>query len=443
MKTLLVPFLALFSGLGLLMLGNALLGTLLGVRAVALGFSIEIIGVVMAAHYAGFITGALVCVQLIERVGHIRTFAALCAIASAATLSHILLEVPLAWGMLRAITGFCFAGLYMVTESWLNDRSENTNRGRILSTYMIVILVSSGAGQLFLLAPNPGGFELFSIAAIMIALGLVPVALTTSPAPAPHRANPMALALLFKTSPLGITGCFASGLALGSFWSMAPVFARMLEFSKASTAIFMLLTIFGGLALVWPIGWLSDRMDRRQAITLLCAAGASTSLALVLVGVEFSPALMGLVTLFGGFTFPLYSISVAHANDFLEPDELISASSGLLLVYGAGAIIGPIMAGLIMGWMGAKGLYAMNAGVMGLIVLHAVYRMQMRATIPNEEQDAVVFIPRTTHVAYENDTLIIDSSDWPEAHTSGSPPSDEELCPNLVFEDLKRSGVSG
>jgi len=240
-----------------------------------------------------------------------------------------------------------------------------------------------------------------------------------------------------------ITGCFASGLALGSFWSMAPVFARMLEFSKASTAIFMLLTIFGGLALVWPIGWLSDRMDRRQAITLLCAAGASTSLALVLVGVEFSPALMGLVTLFGGFTFPLYSISVAHANDFLEPDELISASSGLLLVYGAGAIIGPIMAGLIMGWMGAKGLYAMNAGVMGLIVLHAVYRMQMRATIPNEEQDAVVFIPRTTHVAYENDTLIIDSSDWPEAHTSGSPPSDEELCPNLVFEDLKRSGVSG
>lgn len=413
MKTLLLPFLALFGGLGLLMLGNALLGTLLGIRAVALGFSIEIIGVVMAAYYAGFITGALVCVHLIERVGHIRTFAALCAIASAATLFHILLDVPLAWGILRAINGFCFAGLYMITESWLNDRSENTNRGRILSIYMIVILVSSGAGQLFLLAPNPGGFELFAIAAIMIALGLVPVALTTSQAPAPKRADPMAVALLFKTSPLGITGSFASGLALGSFWSMAPVFARMLEFSKASTAIFMLLTIFGGLALMWPIGWLSDRMDRRHAITLLCAAGASTSLALVLISAEFSPALMGLVTLFGGFTFPLYSISVAHANDFLEPEERISASSGLLLVYGAGAIIGPIMAGLIMGWMGASGLYAMNAGVMGLIVLHAVYRVQMRATIPVEEQEAVVFIPRTTHVAYEIDPRIIHSDDRP------------------------------
>ena len=406
MNAILFPLAALFSGFGILMVGNGLLGTLLGVRAVSLGFSPEVTGLVMSAYFAGFMAGSLRCIRVIERAGHIRTFAALASISSAATLAYLLFESPFAWAAFRAITGFCFAGLYMVTESWLNDRSDSTNRGRVLSIYMMVNLASLGAGQLFFLLPHPGGFELFCVASILITLGLVPVTLTRSSAPAPTRAQPMALPSLYKTSPLGLLGCFASGLALGAFWSMAPVYGRSLGLSEAATAIFVLATILGGLVLLWPLGRLSDRLDRRLIITLLCAASALASLAIVLNGDSSWLALLGLAIVFGGFTFPIYSVSVAHANDFLEANDFVPASSGLLLVYGAGAILGPLTAGLTMGWIGAKGLYAWNAGVMSIIVLFAIYRMWMRPAVPVDEQEAVVIVPRTTHVAYELDPRI-------------------------------------
>ncbi len=403
MNTVLFPLVALFSGIGILLVGNGLLGTLLGVRAVSLGFSLEITGVVMAAYFAGFIAGSLRCVYLIERTGHIRTFAAMASVSSAATLAFLLVESPVAWAILRAILGFCFAGLYMVTESWLNDRSDNTNRGRVLSIYMMVSLASLAAGQPLLLLPSPGGFETFCVASILVSLGLVPVALTSSPAPAPPRAHPMGLLSLYRISPLGVAGCFASGLALGAFWSMAPVFTRTLGLSERDTAIFMVVTILGGLFLLWPIGRLSDRMDRRRVLTLACTISAAASLAMVLTGGGSVLALFGLAIVFGGFTFPIYSIAVAHTNDFLESDNFVSASSSLLLVYGSGAVLGPLIAGVMMGWMGAFGLYAMLAGVMTVAVFFALSSMLLRAPLPVQEQEAVVLLPRTTHVAYELD----------------------------------------
>ncbi len=403
MNAILFPLIALFSGLGIILVGNGLLGTLLGVRAVALEFSLEVTGLVMSAYFIGFSAGSLYCVQLIERAGHIRTFAALCSIASAASLVYLLFESPFVWALLRAITGFCFAGLYMVTESWLNDNTDNTTRGRVLSIYMMVNLVSLGAGQLLLLVPHPGNFELFCVASILIALGLVPVTLTKSSAPAPHRAQPMPLLSIYRTSPLGMLGCLASGLVMGAFWTMAPVFCRMLGLSETATAIFMLVTILGGLTFLWPLGGLSDRLDRRIIIIMLCATSAMASLAMAVIGIEFSPVLLALAIVFGGFSFPIYSVSVAHTNDYLDSGDLVSASSALLLVYGAGAVLGPLIAGLMMGWMGAKGLYIWTAGVMGFIVLFAIYRMQVRASIPVDDQEAMVFVPRTTHVAYELD----------------------------------------
>lgn len=403
MNIILFPLVALLSGIGILLVGNGLLGTLLGVRAVSLGYSLEVTGLVMAAYFAGFMAGSLSCVQIIERAGHIRTFAALASISSATTLAYLLFESPIAWAALRAITGFCFAGLYMITESWLNEKSDNTNRGRVLSIYTMVSLASLGLGQLLLLLPHPGGYELFCAASILITLGVVPVTLTRTSAPTPRHAQPRALPSLYKTSPLALSGCFASGLTLGAFWSMSPVFCRTLGLSEAATAIFMLATILGGLALLWPLGQLSDRLDRRLVIILLCAASALASLAMVLIGDSSSLALFGLATAFGGFTFPIYSVSVAHANDFLEADDIVPTSSGLLLVYGAGAILGPLIAGLMMGWIGAKGLYLWNVGVMGIIVLFAIYRMQRRPAVPVDKQEALVIVPRTTHVAYELD----------------------------------------
>jgi MFS family permease len=403
MNATLFPLVALFSGIGILLVGNGLLGTLLGVRAVSLGFSVEVTGVVMSAYFAGFIVGSLRCVYLIERAGHIRTFAAMASISSAVTLAFLLVESPVAWAILRAILGFCFAGLYMVAESWLNDRSDNTNRGRVLSIYMMVSLASLAAGQPLLLFPNPGGFEIFCIASVLISLGLVPISLTSSPAPAPQRAKPMGLSSLYQVSPLGVVGCFASGLALGAFWSMAPVFCRMLGLSDGDTAIFMGVTILGGLLSLWPFGRFSDRLDRRWVLTLACTASAAASLAMVLTGGGSVPALFGLAIVFGGSTFPIYSIAVAHTNDFLESENFVSASSSLLLVYGSGAILSPLFAGLIMGSMGPIGLYALLAGVMIATVFFALYRMLMRTSLPVQDQEAVVLVPRTTHVAYELD----------------------------------------
>ena len=422
MNAILFPLVALFSGLSIILIGNGLLGTLLGVQAVSLEFPLEVTGIVMSSYFAGFILGSLYGVHLIERAGHIRTFAALGSIASAASLVYLLFESPLAWAILRAITGFCFAGLYMVSESWLNERSDNANRGRVLSIYMMVNLASLGAGQLLLLLPHPGGFELFCIASILIALGLVPVTLTSSSAPTPQRAKPMAVLSLYRTSPLSMAGCLVSGLALGAFWSMAPVFCRMLGFSNGETAIFMLVTVLGGLALLWPLGSLSDRLDRRSVIPLLCGTSGIASLSIALFAGDSVLVLFGLAFVFGGFVFPVYSVSVAHANDFLDADNLVSASSTLLLVYGAGAILGPVIAGLAMGWLDAGGLYLWISGVMGAIVLFAFYRMKVRPSVPVEEQKAVVLMPRTTHVAYELDPRTDSADSAPETPSAASVP---------------------
>jgi MFS family permease len=406
MHAILFSLVALFCGISVLLVGNGLLGTLLGVRSVSLGFSLEVTGMVMAAYFAGFIAGSLQCVVLIERTGHIRTFAALAAVASAAALTHVLLESPFVWAILRFIMGFCFAGLYMVMESWLNSMSDNTSRGRILSIYMMVNLGSLAAGQFFLFLPDPGGFALFCIASMLMSLALVPITLSRTSAPTPQRAQPMTLSSLFRTSPLGLAGSFASGLGLGPFWSMAPVFCSTLGLSETLTAIFMSSTIFGGVLLLWPIGRMSDTLDRRRVITILCAASALSSLLIILV-VGTSPlALFGLAMVWGGFSFPIYSISVAHTNDFLKSDDLLSASSGLLLVYGAGAILGPLLSGLAMGYLGASGLYVWVAGVMGTMVAFSIYRTSVRDAPPAEERAAVVFVPRTTHVAYELDPRV-------------------------------------
>lgn len=413
LTTILLPLVALFSSMGILLVGNGLLGTLLGIEAVRLNFSVEVIGMVMAAYAVGFVFGSLRCTDLIETVGHIRTFAALASVASAATLAHILFDLPLVWAVLRMITGFCFAGLYMVIESWLNEQADNTNRGRILSIYMMVVLSSLAAGQLLLLLPDPGGFELFCIASVLISLGLVPVTLSRASAPVPRTPQRMTLSSLYQASPLGMAGSFVSGLALGAFWSMSPVFCRTLGLSDAATAYFMASTILGGIALLWPVGKLSDKLGRRRVIILACVASGFASLAIVLIGSQSTNALLGLAAAWGGFTFPIYSLSVAHTNDFLEKEKLISASSGLLLVYGAGAIVGPLLTGLAMGYGGAAGHYAILTMIMGFMVLFALYRTRVRPPLPLEAQETVVLVPRTTHVAYELDPRVDLAEDEP------------------------------
>lgn len=406
MNAILVPLSALLSSMAILLMGNGLLGTLLAIGTVQRHYSVLVTGAVMAAYFVGFIAGSLRCVEIIGYAGHIRTFAALASVASASALVHSLFDSPIVWAILRMISGFCFAGLFMVIESWLNEISDNGNRGRVLSVYMMVNLAALAVGQMFLLLPDPGGFELFCAASVLISLGLVPVTLSRSSAPAPEHPVLMKLSALYRISPLGIAGSFGSGLALSAFWAMAPVFCRTVGLSENVTAVFMSSTVVGGLVLLWPIGRLSDRLDRRMVITLTCAASGAAGLAIIFTPNMTALALFALAAVWGGFTFPIYSLSVAHTNDHLDAGSLVAASSGLLMVYGAGAILGPLLAGLTMSLWGPAGLYATIAGLMAILVLFALYRSSARPPVPVEEQSDVVLIPRTTPVAYGLDPRI-------------------------------------
>lgn len=417
-----LPLYTLFLGIGLLLMGNGLQGTLLAVRGVAEGFGTDAIGFVMAGYFLGFVAGSVYTVPLIERAGHIRTFAALASIASAVALAHLVLIDEVVWGVLRGVTGFCFAGLYMVVESWLNERATNRTRGRIFSAYMIVNLAGTALGQFLLTAGDPGGFIPFCLVSIVISVALVPVALTRAEAPAPTKFQPLSLRRLSAISPLGVAGCIVTGAAIGAFWGLAPVFAAQSGFNVSGIAAFMAATILGGLVFQWPIGLLSDRVDRRTVIIWVCLVGGAVSLALAFGRGLSGAAILGLAFLFGGLTFPLYSLNIAHVNDLVGPADRVPVSSSLLLIYGIAATVGPIAAGLIMSATAPGGLYLLVAA--GYLALGAfgLHRMRRRTPVPVAEQEPFAPAPRTTPVAYE----LAPGADEGEGEALESEPKPEE-----------------
>ncbi|MEK9662905.1 MAG: MFS transporter, partial [Alphaproteobacteria bacterium] len=261
----------------ILLVGSGLQGTLIGVRAGIENFSAPALGVVASSYYFGFSAGCFSGSWFINRVGHIRTFAVLASIASASALIHALYVTPLTWSVLRIVTGFCLAGLYMVIESWLNGRVDNRRRGAMLAVYMIVNFGGAAAGQQLLRIADPAGFELFVISSVLISLALVPVALTTSVAPAPVVTGRLNLIALYRMSPLGAVVTFAAGLSNAAFWGLAPLFGLSIGLGTGEIATLMSVIILGGIALQWPTGWLSDRFDRRHVIALVTALLALVS----------------------------------------------------------------------------------------------------------------------------------------------------------------------
>jgi MFS family permease len=395
---------ALLSGTALIILGGGLYGTLLPIRATIEGFDAVTVAIIMAAFYVGFVFGTHYCVNLIDSVGHIRVYAALSAIASAASLAHALIIEPITWAVLRGIAGFCFAGLYMIVESWLNARSEDDTRGRILSAYMAVNLAALAVGQTFLLLAPTHSFELFVLVSILISLATVPIALSRAPAPAVARTARLPIRELFVTSPLGTIGCLAAGVATGAWWSLAPVVIFTVENSETNVAIYMMATILGGLAAQWPVGRLSDRYDRRDV--LLGVAFVATLAAIVLaffLGRSYA-ALVASGVFQGATVFCIYALSVAHANDRHARDGIVALSAGLLLIYGVGAITGSIAAGAVVKAMGPSGLFVFCAAVCGALTLYGIRRKLVSPPIPIDEQaDFVIIGPRSTPVAAELD----------------------------------------
>ena len=370
----------------MLLMGNGLQGTLLPVRAQFEHFSPLEIGVLGSAYFLGFALGCVFGPHAVRRVGHIRAFAAMVSIASTISLAHALLLSPAVWWVLRAGTGFCFAALYMVIESWLNEKATNETRGLVFSVYTIVNLTVITIGQMMLTFDSPLTFSLFALASILVSLAAVPVALTSAEAPEPPAIVQIRPRYLYRISPVGFVGCFAVGLANSCFWSLGPIFAQREEGDVIAVAIFMSLTVIAGAAGQWPLGRASDHVDRRKVIVLACVGAALAGVGLMMASQYWAQGLLLFAGLFGFFAFPLYALCAAHMNDFVEPDGYVEAASGLLLVFGAGAVLGPILASALMRFTDGDTLFGFTAFVHMSLAAFALYRMRQRARAREEER---------------------------------------------------------
>lgn len=394
---------ALLGSAALLMVGNGLFSTLLAVRLNLEGADETRIGLVMSAYFAGLVAGSVVCGRIIGRVGHIRSFAVFAAVMAAAALAHALRVDALTWIALRAVTGFAMAGVLMAIESWMNAAATRETRGQVLAVYMAIFYLALGAGQLLLNTADPAGFQLFSVVGIFFALSLVPVAMTRAPTPELPGRSSLAFARLLQAAPVGVMGAFVAGLVLGAFYGLAPVFAQGIGLSIAGTSWLMTVAILGGLVLQYPIGHLSDFVDRRAVLLVVGLGAALASGALVVVAGQTTTVLFVLIALFGGFAFTLYPLAVAHANDRLDADELVGAAGLLLLCYGVGAVIGPALGAAGMRSLGSGGLFAILSAACACLAFYVQWRRILVPVYPGETHTAYRSVPRSTPAASELD----------------------------------------
>lgn len=377
-------------------LGFGLQATLLGVRAGMEGFPVTFTGFIMAMYYTGYAVGSLFSPRLVQGVGHIRTFAALASLASAAALLHALFVTPWTWVALRGVTGLCLAGLIIVSESWLNHAATNRDRGGVLSAYMVVSLGATALGQLLLNAAPVEGAELFILVSVLVSVSLVPMALSTKSVPPLKPTRTMAVARIFRLSPMGAVGCLSTGLINGAFWGMGALYALGAGLDARGISLFMAVAVLGGMVSQWPVGRLSDRIDRRLVIAALAAAITAASLGLAVAGGQSAAAMLALGALFGVAAFPLYAISIAHVNDVMAPEEFVPASSALLRIYAIGAAIGPFAAGYAMDAVGAAGLFYYAAAISALLGAFSLHRLRKGNAIHADHKEEFAAVPHTS-----------------------------------------------
>ncbi len=400
MRTLLAPIASLLGGVALLLLGHGLLNTLLTLRGVAEGYSTGLLGLLMSVYFLGYLGGTWVAPSLIRRVGHIRAFACCAALAAIAAVLHVLLVNPLVWLLLRLIYGVALVTLYMVTESWLNAQVSGEQRGQTFALYMLVNLGSLAIAQQLLHLGDPLTFTLFAWAGIFICSGLIPITLTRQTQPTlPETPSSTDIKQLAKIAPLPLLAAALSGLALGGFWGLAPVYASQIGYDAAGVGLLMSVTILGGALLQWPIGRFSDTHDRR--FVLIAVSVLAAGLAVLL---DFLPAgklQLLLMFVWGGLSFSVYSVAVAQMTDQLYPDEILSGSSGLLLANGLGSAIGPLAASAVMFVLGPQGLPLYFAAMFTLLVFFAVYRSYKVTDLITGPPGHFTPMLRTSHAVFE------------------------------------------
>lgn len=382
---------ALFFGVAMIMLANGLQGSLIGVRASIEGYSAASVGIILTGYYAGFLSGALLIPRRIKSVGHVRMFAALASIASISILLHSIHVSFFGWFLMRFISGMCFVGMYTVAESWINDLSENNNRGKALSIYMMVSMAGSAVGQLFLNIANPETASLFMLVSILISISLVPILIVVSKQPDFSVTEFLNVRQLYEASPLGVIAAMMTGLAHGTLWGIGTIYGLKSGLSIEQVSIFMFTFIIGGALNQYLIGYLSDTYDRRTIIVIVAFLAGVFSILALIFGNTFS-VLVAITFIFGGLTVPLYALSIAHTNDFLSKREMVAASSGLQLAGGIGLTIGPILGGLAIDIIGASGFWIFLFLIHTSLGLFGIYRMTIRTAVPLEDQGSTVLV---------------------------------------------------
>lgn len=392
---------ALLVGVVLILMGNGMQFTLIGLRGEIEGFSSIALAIVTSGYFVGFLSGARLTPVMIRRVGHVRVFAALGSFTSAGLIALPLVPEPWAWTILRAIIGFCMSGIYVAAESWLNAASTNQTRGQVLSAYMIAQTLGIIGAQALLPFGNAGNSALFIVASILVSISFAPILLSVAPAPVVEVARPMSMTDLLRAAPLSTVGIFLLGSVYATQSGMAAVFGTQIGMTASQIALFVAMLFGGALLLQYPIGWLSDRMDRRKLIFGAALLGALFCAFGIMVGGDLWP-LMAAAFFAGGVTTPLYALFLAYTNDALAPEDMPAASGGLVFTFGLGAIAGPIIAGWAMQRLGPAGFWSVLGTLFTTIALYALYRMTQRAAIPVAQTESYLgVIPTTSPVAVE------------------------------------------
>lgn len=387
---------ALFLGMFLLMIGNGLQGTLLGLRAEIEGFSTFEISLVMSAYFLGFLGGSQFTPKLIARVGHVRVFAALGSMISAVLILYPTLTEPWAWVIGRVVIGFCFCGVYITAESWLNNASDNAHRGQALSMYMIVQMAGIVAAQYIVTTGDIGGFVLFIIPSVLVSLAFAPILLSAGNTPDFSTTKPMQIGKLVKTSPLACTAMFLLGGVFAAQFGMSAVYGDRVGLTVAEISLFVSAIYIAALLAQYPIGWVSDRMDRRKLIVIVSLVGAAGCLVALVTGGAFWAILVS-AAIVGGTSNPLYALVIAYANDYLTRDDMAAASGGLLFINGLGAISGPLILGWAMDNFGPGGYWIFLFVIMAAVGFYAIYRMTKRSrTVVDYENVPYAPIPASS-----------------------------------------------
>ena len=392
---------ALLLGIVLIMLGNGMHFTLIGLRGGIEGFSAAELAIVTSGYYLGFLLGARFTPRMIQRVGHVRVFAALGSFTSAGLLAFPLLTDPVAWTVLRILLGFCMSGIFVAAESWLNNASTNQTRGKVLSAYMIAQTLGMIGAQGLLMLGDAGTSVLFICASILVSISFAPILLSVAPAPTVEIARPMSMRALLRASPLGAVGIFLLGCMFATQSGMGAVFGSELGLSADRIALFVAMLFAGALVLQYPIGWLSDQIDRRKVIIgsaflggVFCVAGwfAGDNGLLLLVVAFFT----------GGVTTPLYALILAYTNDILSPEDMPAASGGLIFAFGMGAIVGPLVVGWAMQLYGPHAFWLVLGVTFSAIVSYTLYQTMQRSFKDIDQSESYLnVLPTTSTIAVE------------------------------------------